>query len=132
MVDEFTLIVDQYRRIPKAPYTGPRSFVEPYMSPDVVLCACLLQRADLGPVDVETLGSETVEEGVVVDWGGEGGPEGISVCLSDESDLSMHKEVHFSTLSSCQMFLVPWNVRFRKDNEVCGVVGRFADETDGF
>lgn len=73
-----------------------------------------------------------MEEGVVVDWGGEGGPERISVRLSDESDLFVYKEGHLSRRSIRWMLSIPWNVRLRKDHEVRRIVRCFTDQTDGF
>jgi hypothetical protein len=68
MVDNFPLIADQYSRVPETAHTRFGPFVEPDVRPDVVLRTCLLQRTDLGTIDVQALGSEAVEERVVVYW----------------------------------------------------------------
>jgi hypothetical protein len=87
MIDDFSLIADQYSRIPETADTRFRPLVEPYMSPDVFLRTSLLQRADLRSVDMQALRGEAMEEGVVIDWSREGCPEWVSIeHRSDVSD----------------------------------------------
>lgn len=66
MIDHLSLITDQYSRIPETANTCRRSLVEPDVCPDIVLRTSLLQRTNLGPVDVQALRSEAMEERVVV------------------------------------------------------------------
>lgn len=68
MIENFPLIADQYSRVPETANTRFGPLVEPDVRPDIVLRTSLLQRTDLGTIDVQALGSEAVEEGVVVDW----------------------------------------------------------------
>lgn len=69
MVDNSPLVIDQYSGVPETANTRFGPLVESDVRPNVVLRTCLLQRTDLGTIDVQALRSETVEERVVVDWG---------------------------------------------------------------
>ena len=80
------------------------------MTPDIILGAGLLDSVDFGSVDGDALRGEEGEQRVVVDRGGDGGPEGKA-----------------------------WDVGFGEDDEVCffaavagGVRGCFADQGEGF
>ena len=78
MVDNFSLVADQHSRIPKTAEAHRRPLIEPNVRPYIVLRARLLQRTDLGSIDVQTLRGEAVEERVVVNGSGQCGPEWIS------------------------------------------------------
>ena len=78
MVDNFSLVADQHSRIPKTAEARRRPLIEPNVRPYIVLRARLLQRTDLGSIDVQTLRGEAVEERVVVNGSGQCGPEWIS------------------------------------------------------
>ena len=52
MIDNFSLVTDQHSRIPETAETRCRPLVEPDVRPDIVLGTRLLQRPDLGSLDV--------------------------------------------------------------------------------
>ena len=78
MVDNFSLVADQHSRIPKTAEAHRRPLIEPNVRPYIVLRARLLQRTDLGSIDMQTLRGEAVEEQVIVNGSGQCGPEWIS------------------------------------------------------
>lgn len=78
MIDNFSLITNQHRRVPETAKARCRPLVEADVRPDIVLRTCLLQRTNLRPIDVQALRGEAVEERVVVYGSGERGPEWIS------------------------------------------------------
>ena len=78
VVDNFSLVTDQHSRVPKTAEARRRPLIEPNVRPYIVLRARLLQRTDLGSIDVQTLRGEAVEERVVVNGSGQCGPEWIS------------------------------------------------------
>lgn len=76
MIPHPTLIINQHRSIPDTAHTRLTPFIETHMTPDSTLLTRVPELRNLRAVDEQRLRSEAVEEGMGVDGGGEGGPEG--------------------------------------------------------
>ena len=78
MIYNLALIGDQYRRVVDASETCRIPLVKSHMGENARLGTCLLQEGELRPVDKKAFAGKSCEEGVVVDWSGDGGLGAVS------------------------------------------------------